>query len=493
MNPLSHPFIRVLVCPWKLITFHAVEALVGRPGSGKSFEAVANHVLPALRMGRFVVTNLPLNIGEIRALGEYYIYNDVTDGKVKINIADLIVLVHPNKRNNNIPFSVVEDFSGYQHLINDQNIGVYYVIDECHKAFPNSNALARDNATILRITAISEWFAEHRHIGADVMIITQHIQKVFKPIADNVQTLYIVSKMSNFGAGNRYRLKMFDGISSDASQVGEPRYRYYNKAVYPLYESHTASSFLGRKVVELNAFDRPRWWQNSSIWKLLAIVFVAVLLFTWAFYMLSKVSGSAEEQIQSKKRQEFVQAKMAREKLEEQLKQKLEDERKEHEKVHKAQKEHEERKKKEREEQKKLDDALRVEKLNNHPYAGYKLIYSGRAKYQRYDGKTIERTYFTVYDKQQFIANETSESLEKMGYTLLQNTWGHVKLAYLGEELPMHIIRGVPNRYNAPLALSSAVFPNMEQGSRNQTVESNRNPVKPVPQPSPSPSPPPQR
>ena len=42
----------------------AVNLLLGSPGSGKSYEAVAFHVLPSLQAGRKVITNLPLNVDE---------------------------------------------------------------------------------------------------------------------------------------------------------------------------------------------------------------------------------------------------------------------------------------------------------------------------------------------------------------------------------------------------------------------------------------------
>lgn len=40
----------------------------GIPGSGKSYEAVAFHILPALKNGRKVITNLPLEIEQIRII-----------------------------------------------------------------------------------------------------------------------------------------------------------------------------------------------------------------------------------------------------------------------------------------------------------------------------------------------------------------------------------------------------------------------------------------
>ncbi|MFN1568607.1 zonular occludens toxin domain-containing protein, partial [Vibrio harveyi] len=42
----------------------AISLLKGKPRSGKSYEAVRYHILPAIQEGRKVVTNIPLNIDE---------------------------------------------------------------------------------------------------------------------------------------------------------------------------------------------------------------------------------------------------------------------------------------------------------------------------------------------------------------------------------------------------------------------------------------------
>ena len=47
-------------------------AMIGRPGGGKSYEAVVYHVLPALRKGRKVITNLPLIVEMFAALDESF-------------------------------------------------------------------------------------------------------------------------------------------------------------------------------------------------------------------------------------------------------------------------------------------------------------------------------------------------------------------------------------------------------------------------------------
>ncbi|MFL7017233.1 zonular occludens toxin domain-containing protein [Vibrio cyclitrophicus] len=40
----------------------AITLIKGRPGAGKSYECVVHHILPSIKDGRKVVTNIPLNI-----------------------------------------------------------------------------------------------------------------------------------------------------------------------------------------------------------------------------------------------------------------------------------------------------------------------------------------------------------------------------------------------------------------------------------------------
>ncbi|MFB9215678.1 zonular occludens toxin domain-containing protein, partial [Vibrio sinaloensis] len=42
--------------------------LAGRPRSGKSYEAVVYHIIPAVKEGRKVITNIPLNIDKFKKI-----------------------------------------------------------------------------------------------------------------------------------------------------------------------------------------------------------------------------------------------------------------------------------------------------------------------------------------------------------------------------------------------------------------------------------------
>jgi len=146
-----------------------INLLLGRPGSGKSYEAVVFHILPALQEGRKVITNLPLNLEAIR--------------RVCPNAEDLIEIKSDLRA-----FTILEDFA--DNCKNEQEQGPLYVIDECHKPFPKGKTPL----------FIEEWFAEHRHLGVDVLLITQSYRKVSRSICDMVQTVYRLSNNRSMGS-----------------------------------------------------------------------------------------------------------------------------------------------------------------------------------------------------------------------------------------------------------------------------------------------------
>lgn len=209
-----------------------INLLLGPSGGGKSFEAVVYHIIPALEKGRQVITNLPLNIEHFRAV--------LGDDK-----ADLIKLVKPSAQNP-IPFKTLADFGDPWRMAGKNPIGSLYVIDECHKPFP----LRQVN------TSVEEWFAEHRHELADVLLITQSYGKIWKSIRDNVQIVYRVRKNIALGAPKSYVKKVQDGVRGE---VVNTTIRVYDSKYYHFYNSHTLSDTSAK---EANANDIKPLWQH---------------------------------------------------------------------------------------------------------------------------------------------------------------------------------------------------------------------------------------
>lgn len=191
-----------------------INMLIGAPGGGKSYEAVAYHVIPALSAGRKVITNLPLVL-------------DAFPPEWK-NLLDVRVTKGLHR-----PFSKVEDFGDtWRH--EEKGYGALYVIDECHYPFRRGKTPQ----------AIQEWFSEHRHELCDVLLMTQSYGKVDKEICDMVQLTYRVRKAVAFGFTSKYTRKVYDGIRGDCVNTD---IRAYDKKFFKYYKSHTKSSAAGQE------------------------------------------------------------------------------------------------------------------------------------------------------------------------------------------------------------------------------------------------------
>jgi hypothetical protein len=77
-----------------------INLIIGRPGGDKSYEAVKYHILPAIKAGRKIITNLSLNIDTfVQVFGA-----DVS------NLIAIVKTEYDDFGNLNRPFSKVEDY-----------------------------------------------------------------------------------------------------------------------------------------------------------------------------------------------------------------------------------------------------------------------------------------------------------------------------------------------------------------------------------------------
>lgn len=191
-----------------------INLLLGPPGGGKSYEAVAFHVIPALSQGRKVITNLPLVLD-----------NFPPEWRSLLDVRKIEGMVRP--------FSDISHFGdAWRHP--QEGYGALYVIDECHYPFRRGKTPQ----------AVQEWFSEHRHELCDVLLMSQSYGKIDKEICDMVQTLYRVKKAVAFGFNSKYIRKVYDGIQGDCVNTST---RTYEKRFFKYYRSHTKSSAAGNE------------------------------------------------------------------------------------------------------------------------------------------------------------------------------------------------------------------------------------------------------
>ncbi|NBD21953.1 zonular occludens toxin [Aquabacterium fontiphilum] len=237
-----------------------INLLLGAPGGGKSYEANVFHILEALKKGRKVITNLPVNVDayadidpDFRDLLEIRIrpqpIRGTFDAARETGAFELFEDGHtelppPNAR----VFGNVWDYwSDWRHA--ETGAGPLIVIDECHLCLPRMRT-PQD---------VEEWYSLHRHFGVDVLLLTQSHGKISAAVRDLVQIVYRVRKNVALGSTSSYTRKTIDGIRG--AEVGQS-IRTYKPQYFKLYRSHTQ----GGAVSEFNASDVRPIWRHWSVY-----------------------------------------------------------------------------------------------------------------------------------------------------------------------------------------------------------------------------------
>lgn len=228
-----------------------IALIAGRPKSGKSYEAVRYHIIPAIEQGRKVITNVPLDI-------EYFvkIYGAVC--------RDLIEVVAFNYSDfdadaSAFPFSRPEDYQNSWR--NEEGVGPLYVVDEAHFSLPRGKTP----------DAVKKFYTMHGHYGVDIVLLTQNIRQIDMAILVLVDIVHRTIKNRSLGSQNTYTKKVFDGYRG--AQVNESQRRYDDR-FFPFYKAHTQSA---KAVVERETADLKPIWRHWS-------VYMAVPLFAFCIW-----------------------------------------------------------------------------------------------------------------------------------------------------------------------------------------------------------------
>jgi zona occludens toxin len=280
-----------------------INGLEGIPGSGKSYEAVVFHVLPALQRGRKVITNLPLNVEMFAALDPAYrdlleirrtpqpvrgkwdsaaagrdepAFKLFEDGQVYTSSSPLVTLTDKGQTlapdpNGDLFGSVWDYWTDWKGP--DGN-GPLFVIDECHVALPAIGTKAE----------VVQWFKIHRHFNCDVLLMTQSFRDMCQPIARLVAMLVRVRKADILGDKNSYVRKVHGGLRGAVISTEK---RKYLPQMFPLYKSHTQ----GNAVAETSASDVTPLLVKFNRFKW-AWIALTVGYGVWAFWPHSKPARS---------------------------------------------------------------------------------------------------------------------------------------------------------------------------------------------------------
>lgn len=213
-----------------------INAIIGKPRSGKSFEAVVYHIIPALQKGRKVITNIPLQI-------EWFIQVYGRELFELIEVRAFDFAAYGKTR----PFSTPEEYQ--DDWRNDKGQGPLYVIDEAHLSLPRGRTPV----------PVVEFYSMHGHYGVDILLLTQSYGKLDRDVIAMIQICYYTNKNTALGSENTYVKKVRDGVRGE---VLNTEIRKYKSQYFAAYKSHTQSK---DAIAEASAQDIKPIWHHWSI------------------------------------------------------------------------------------------------------------------------------------------------------------------------------------------------------------------------------------
>lgn len=237
----------------------AIAAYVGLPGHGKSYSVVEHVILPALKAGRVVVTNLPVRLDKVR---EVYPSADVRF------------------------FTIDELAAEPDRLLEVAVPGCVFVLDEAQKLWPSG---------LLPNKTPKSWLSfvtEHRHRvddldrSTEVVIVSQDLGNVASFVRKLTEQTYRTVKLVSLGASKRFRVDVYTGPITGPNPPSKNRVRQmmgtYSPKVYGLYKSHTQSEGSGSGAVEGSVDKRLVIWRSPMLWFGAAVAVVMGVGGVWA-------------------------------------------------------------------------------------------------------------------------------------------------------------------------------------------------------------------
>ncbi|RDS86117.1 zonular occludens toxin domain-containing protein [Dyella psychrodurans] len=229
----------------------------GVPRSGKSYDAVRTHVLPALAAGRRVFARI--NGLNCDAIAEHL--------RLPVDrVADLLVDV-PTGQVRKL-FVADQDEHG-TWCIADELKDALFVIDEAHEFY-----VASRNAID---PCVEQFFALCGQNGMDGVLMSQWYRRLHSSVRARVERKNVFQKMTAVGVTGRYVLKQYHATEPDRFELVDTKTLSYDKAIFPLYAGYAA----GADNTAVYTAGGSTVWRSVGKWAWIVVplLFVGVHMF----------------------------------------------------------------------------------------------------------------------------------------------------------------------------------------------------------------------
>jgi len=240
----------------------SINAYTGLMGSGKSYECVSSVIVPAIKNGRRVVTNVEgIDSDALRAYCQE---------KWSVAPDKLGEVVHCKN----------DDVAKASFLPYGENVDTFckpgdiICIDEAWRFWGTDCKLLAEHKI---------FFREHRHfvdpeskVCCDLVLMVQDIGDLHRTLKVVVEVTFKTTKIKTLGWDKIYRVEMWEGYKLTQRGRVSVENKRYDPEVFPLY-----SSYQGGVGKELRVDDRQNVLKSPKLWLLAGVVIAMFGLGVW--------------------------------------------------------------------------------------------------------------------------------------------------------------------------------------------------------------------
>lgn len=244
-----------------------INVYTGLMRSGKSFEVVSEVILPAVRTGRRVVTNV--------------------DGISETLILEYLALRHPD-----------DDHDAYGSILHVENAQVF--LPDFFPYYDDQKGAHTD--TVVQpgdLVAVDEawrfwgatdckihknhksFFLEHGHfthpvskVACDLVLMIQDMSTLNRFVKSVVAFNFRTHKKVSLGLSNTYSVQMWEGYKQSKATLLSTSIRKYRKDIFPLYSSFKG----GGTGLLVNADARQNILASKKLWLMLLLLIVGAVV-----------------------------------------------------------------------------------------------------------------------------------------------------------------------------------------------------------------------
>lgn len=251
----------------------AINAYTGLMGSGKSFEVVANVILPAIKSGRRVVVN-------VDGISEEKIHAHLLKKFKGLEPEKLGKIVHVSDEDIQKPGFFPDEKNPDSHSI--VQAGDLVVVDEAWRHWNKDKKISPEHM---------QFFRMHRHythpetgLSCDLALIFQSIADTHRSVRDVVEVTARTVKIKTLGLARTYRIELYEGGKLTKAARFARKVQKYDKEIFPLYKSYA-----GGDGKEATVDKRQNVLRNPVIW--IVAIGLVVLVVVCLSFLSSFLSG----------------------------------------------------------------------------------------------------------------------------------------------------------------------------------------------------------